>query len=320
MTDERIAAAIPSPALDAKVVHRSRVRELSGVALFLAPALSLLALFMFYPIGSTIWMSLNRVDQFGSFNGFVGLGNYRDLFADPSFRGSLVRTIVWTVAVVAITTMVALWLAVTLNERFRLRPIARGLLLLPWAASLVVTTLLWSWMAHPDFGALNHLLSTLGISHKRIEWLADPSLSFPLMIWIAIWVSIPPTTLMLLAGLQSIDPSLYEAAALDGSRRWWSFWDITLPLLRPIFAVSILLNVIFVFNSFPIIWVLTEGGPAGETDTLVTYLYKQGFRLYAMGSAAAVSVVIFAILLAFAVVHTRVSWRNVLGEEGETRW
>jgi multiple sugar transport system permease protein len=320
MTDERLAAAIPRPALAAKGARYSRLREFGGVALFLAPAFCLLALFMFYPIGSTIWMSLNKVDQFGSFNGFVGIGNYRDLFADPSFRGSLVRTIVWTVAVVAITTLVALWLAVTLNERFRLRPIARGLLLLPWAASLVVTTLLWQWMAHPDFGALNHLLSTLGISHKRIEWLADPSLSFPLMIWIAIWVSIPPTTLMLLAGLQSIDQSLYEAAALDGSRRWWSFWDITLPLLRPIFAVSILLNVIFVFNSFPIIWVLTEGGPAGETDTLVTYLYKQGFRLYLMGSAAAVSVVIFAILLAFAVVHTKVAWRNVLGEERETPW
>jgi multiple sugar transport system permease protein len=183
-----------------------------------------------------------------------------------------------------------------------------------------VTTLLWQWMAHPDFGALNHLLSWTGLSHERIEWLANPSLSFPLMIWIAIWVSTPPTTLMLLAGLQSIDTSLYEAAALDGSRRWWSFWDITLPLLRPVFAVSILLNVIFVFNSFPIIWVLTEGGPAGETDTLVTYLYKQGFRLYEMGSAAAVSVVIFAILLAFALVHTKVTWRRVLDEEVETRW
>jgi multiple sugar transport system permease protein len=317
MSDQVLHAAATVPAAAAR---RSRVRELGGVVLFLAPAAALLALFMFYPIGSTIWMSLNRVDQFGHYLKFVGVGNYRDLFADASFRGSLVRTIVWTIAVVVVTTVLALWLAVTLNQRFRLRPLARGLLLLPWAASLVVTTLLWQWMAHPDFGALNHLFSTVGISHRRIEWLSDPSLSFPLMIWIAIWVSTPPTTLMLLAGLQSIDPNLYEAAALDGSRRWWSFWDITLPLLRPVFAVSILLNVIFVFNSFPIIWVLTEGGPAGETDTLVTYLYKQGFRLYEMGSAAAVSVVIFVILLAFALVHTKVSWRKVLGEEGETRW
>ena len=147
---------------------------------------------------------------------------------------------------------------------------------------------------------------------QRLEWLGDPHLSFPLMVWIAIWASIPPTTLMLLAGLQAIDRDLYEAAALDGARGWSTFWDFTLPLLQPVLAVSILLNVVFVFNSFPIIWTMTEGGPAGATDTLVTYLYTQGFRLYNVGSAAAVAIFIFLILLAFAVVHTRLMWRNVL--------
>lgn len=288
--------------------------------LFLAPSALLLAVFMFYPIGSTIWMSLNQVDQFGHYLRFVGLGNYRGLVNDPGFRGALERTLVWTISIVVVTTLVSLWLAVTLNQRFRLRPIARGLLLLPWACSLIVTTLLWQWIAHPDFGALNHLLGDLGVAHPRIEWLASPSTSFPLMIWIAIWVSIPPTTLMLLAGMQAIDGSLYEAAALDGARGWWAFWDITLPLLRPVLAVSVLLNVIFVFNSFAIIWVLTQGGPAGQTDTLVTYLYRQGFQLYQMGSAAAVSIVIFVILLIFALIHTKLSWGRVLTDEGGTQW
>jgi multiple sugar transport system permease protein len=167
-------------------------------------------------------------------------------------------------------------------------------------------------MAQPDFGALGHLVSSVGISDARLEWLARPELAFPLMVWIAIWASVPPTTLMLLAGLQAIDRDLYEAAALDGARTWRTFRDFTLPLLRPVLAVSILLNVVFVFNSFPIIWTMTEGGPAGATDTLVTYLYKLGFKLYNVGSAAAVAIVIFLILLAFAVLHTRLMWRNVL--------
>ena len=167
-------------------------------------------------------------------------------------------------------------------------------------------------MAHPDFGAIAHLVSVLGISQNRIEWLARPELSFPLMIWIAIWVSIPSTTLMLLAGMQTIEKDLYEAVFLDGAKSFRSFCDITFPMLRPVFAVAVLLNVVFVFNSFPIIWVLTEGGPAGDTDTLVTYLYKVGFRLYDMGTASAISVVIVIILTIFAIIHTKVSWKEVL--------
>ena len=130
-------------------------------------------------------------------------------------------------------------------------------------------------MAHPDFGSIGNLMTTLHITDQRVEWLADPGLSFPLMIWVGIWASIPFTTLVLSSGIQAIDTDLYEAAALDGARGWRSFLDITLPQLRPVLAVSILLNVIFVFNSFPIIWVMTEGGPAGATDTLITLLYRK---------------------------------------------
>jgi multiple sugar transport system permease protein len=183
---------------------------------------------------------------------------------------------------------------------------------LPWATGLVIVSLLWRWMAHPDFGAIGNLMTTLGITDARVEWLANPDLSFPLMVWVGIWASIPFTTLVLSSGIQAIDTDLYEAAALDGAGSWHSFLDITLPQLRPVLAVSILLNVIFVFNSFPIIWVMTEGGPAGATDTLITLLYRKGFRLYDMGGAAAISVIVFFILLGFAVLHTKTMWRNVL--------
>ena len=291
---------------------RRRLSDPQAAIVFLAPAALLAAVFILYPILDTVAMSLHRVDQFGHFKAFRGLANYVDLFFASAFRGALLRTVLWTVGIVVITTIISLGLAVRLNRRFRGRALARALLLLPWATGLVIVGLLWRWMVQPDFGAINHLLSAFGVTAERIEWLGDADLSFPLMVWIAIWASIPPTTLMLLAGLQAIDRDLYEAAALDGARGWATFRDFTLPLLRPVLAVSILLNVVFVFNSFPIIWTMTEGGPAGATDTLVTYLYKLGFRLYNVGSAAAVAILIFLILLAFAVLHTRLMWRNVL--------
>jgi len=290
---------------------RRRLTDGQAAFLFLAPAGLLAGVFMVYPILNTFVISLYRVDQFGRFRGFRGFGNYVTLFQDSAFLATLWRTLAWTASVVVVTTVLALALAVVLNRPFRGRGLARGLLLLPWATGLVVVGLLWRWMAQPDFGALNRLLS--GIGHDvRLEWLANPSLSFPLMVGIAIWASVPPTTLILMAGLQTIDRDYYEAAAIDGARGFAVFRDFTLPLLRPVLSVSILLNVVFVFNSFPIIWTMTEGGPAGSTDTLVTFLYRLGFRLYNVGAAAAVSIMIFVILLAFAIVHTRLTWRNVL--------
>jgi multiple sugar transport system permease protein len=307
MPPATITATIPAAA----VSPRRRLSDGQAAFVFLLPATLLAGTFMLYPILNTVVMSLYRVDQFGQFKSFRGLGNYIALLNDAQFIAAFWRTIAWTAGVVVITTILSLLLAVILNRRFRGRSLARALLLLPWATGLVVVGLLWRWMSQPDFGALNHLLASFGIT-TRFEWLASPGLSFPLMVGIAIWASVPPTTLMLMAGLQTIDRDYYEAAALDGARGWAVFWDFTLPLLRPVLAVSILLNVVFVFNSFPIIWTMTEGGPAGSTDTLVTYLYKLGFKLYNVGGAAAVSMIIFFILLAFAVVHTRLTWRNVL--------
>ena len=293
-------------------MRRRRGDDRLAAFAFLLPAGALLAAFMCYPIGLTFWMSLNDVDQFGHFNGFRGLGKYGELIADPAFRSAMWRTIIWTLAIVAITTVISLFLAVALQQKFRGRFLMRALLLLPWATGLVIVSLVWRWMAHPDFGAIGNLVTTLGITDARIEWLADPDFSFPLMIWAGIWASIPFTTLVLASGLQSIDTDLYEAAALDGAGAWHSFIDITLPQLRPVLAVSVLLNVIFVFNSFPIIWVMTEGGPAGATDTLITLLFRKGFRLYDMGGAAAISVIVFFVLLGFAMLHTKIMWRNVL--------
>jgi multiple sugar transport system permease protein len=301
------------PAASATRRRQSQNREERiTAALYLAPAGLLVSFFVLFPIGLTLWMSLNDVDQFGRFGAFRGAGNYLRLLADPQFVAAAGRTVNWTVAIVGVTTILSLFLAVVLQQKFMGRALVRGLLLLPWATGLVIVSLLWRWMAHPDFGAIGHLVNSVGFPNLRVEWLGNPALSFPLMIWVGVWASIPFTTLVLAAGIQTINTDLYEAATLDGANRWHLFRYITLPQLRPVLAVSILLNVIFVFNSFPIIWVMTEGGPAGSTDTLITYLYRKGFRFYEMGVASAVSVVVFLILLAFAVIHTRIMWRNVL--------
>jgi multiple sugar transport system permease protein len=288
-----------------------RRHERLTALIFLLPATLLLLTFMFYPIANTFWLSLHRVNQFGRILDFRALDNYADLWATPAFRQALARSIVWTLGIVSFTTLFSLYLGVTLNTRFPGRTVARGLLLLPWAASLTISAVIWRWIAHSDFGVLNHILRALGILDGRFDWLANPTYSFPLMIWIGIWVSIPSTTIFILAGLQSIPADLYEAAKVDGARAMGLFYFVTLPLLRPVLVVTILLNTIYGFNSFPIIWVLTEGGPANKTDILVTYLYKVGFRLYEMGLAAAVSVIVFLILLLFAIAYTTFSWKEV---------
>lgn len=305
------AATIPAqrPAKSARLTQAQR--EMWTAFLFLTPATLLLVVFMFYPILNTFWLSLHRVDQFGRILAFVGGENYLDQFTSPAFQSALGRSIVWTLGIVVFTTILSLFLANVLNGHFPGRTAVRGMILLPWAASLTINTVIWRWIAHSDFGVLNHILRSVGILDARFDWLANPSYSFPLMIWIGIWVSIPSTTIFLLAGLQSVPADLYEAARVDGARHLSLFWHITLPMLRPVLVVTILLNTIYSFNSFPIIWVLTEGGPAAKTDTLITHLYKIGFRLYEMGAASAVSVIVFGILLIFAIAYTSLSWKEI---------
>jgi multiple sugar transport system permease protein len=269
------------------------------------------AVFLCYPIVDTFWLSLHNVNEFGQVQGFDGLGNFAHVLRDPGFRGSLLRSAIWTVAVVVVTTTLSLFVAVVVNQPWRGRGLVRGVLLLPWASSLVVTTLLWQWIADPDFGALDHMGRDLGLMRSSVAWLGSANTALPLMIWIAIWVSVPPTSLIILAGLQGIERDVYDAAALDNTRGGRLFFAMTLPLLRPVLTVSVLLNVIFVFNSFPIIWILTQGGPIGTTNTLPTYMYNLGFELYEMGDAAAVAVLMFFILLVFSIVYTRLSWKSL---------
>ncbi|NQY92815.1 MAG: sugar ABC transporter permease [Campylobacteraceae bacterium] len=278
--------------------------------LFIAPSFILAFLIISYPIIDLIRLSLNDVGTFGEMNGFIGLLNYQDVFEEELFFEVLLRTFYWTVSVVIGTVAISVPIALALNEDFYGKGIARTIIMLPWAISLAMTAVIWKWMLNPDYGMLNHFLMSIGLIDENIGWLADASTAFPMQILIGILVSIPFTISILLGGLTSIPTDIYEAAYLDGSSYFQRLRTLTLPLLKPFINIAVVLNVIYVFNSFPIIWILTEGGPSNSTDILPTYLYKMAFQFGEIGLAAAVSIIMLAILLGFTFVYAYVSMRE----------
>lgn len=280
----------------------------------------LLAMFIIgYPVLDLANTSLQEVSRFGQLRGFTGLDNFSEVFADPLFWGSLERTVIWTVTVVLGTLLISLPIAIILNDDFYGRGLARVIIMLPWAISLTMTAVVWRWALNGRAGLLNATLMDMGILAEPIEWLAEAQLAFTVEILIGILVSIPFTTTIFLGGLSSLPQDSYEASMVDGATRWDQFRHITLPLMKPFINIAIVLNVIYVFNSLPIIWVMTEGGPANGTDILVTYLYKLAFRFGQLGKASAISLIMFGVLLLFTIIYvalvTRGEKDSAAGEE-----
>lgn len=277
--------------------------------LCLAPAMLLLAAVFIFPIINTLLDSFSHVSALSGRTAVGTLGNWRALFSDATFtRGVLPRTVLWTVGVVALTIALSLPAAMLLQHPFRGRKMARTMLLLPWAVPLPITAIVWRFILDGQMGTLNALLANAGIQGP--VWLARAGTAFPLIIWVGVWASIPFTVVTLLAGLQGIGQDVLEAGALDGATGWAAFRYIVLPLLKPVLNVAVVLNTVYVFNSFPIIWVLTQGGPASTTDTLITYLYKTAFTFSQPGPAQAMGVVSFVVLLVFSMLYLRIAERG----------
>jgi len=282
--------------------------------LMIFPSFLLAAAIILWPVGEIVALALHDVNRFGVIRGAFALDNFRELFADPDFFAALWRTLAWTAAVVIGTLIVSTPIALILNEDFYGRALARVLIMLPWAISLTMTAIVWRWALSGESGMLNSGLRDLGMMNENVQWLAKASTAFPMQILIGILVSIPFTVTIFLGGLSSVPEDLYDAAAIEGAGSWDQFRLITLPLLRPFINIAFVLNTIYVFNSFPIIWATTQGGPANSTDILVTYLYKLGFRLGKLGEAAAVSLIMFAILLVFTMIYVRLTTREEASE------
>ena len=271
--------------------------------IWIAPSVILMGIFILVPILSVFQMAMSDVSKAGKIKGFNGLGNFIKVVKGSAFGLVLQNTLVWTIAVVVLSTVLGFVLALILNNQFRGRKIARAIVVFPWATTLVIQASVWNFIINTDYGTLNTLLMKLGIIKQAVNWTPTPEAYFAWEIACGIFVTIPFVTFCVLSGLQSIDTSYYEAATVDGANYWQKLFKITLPLVKSSLTVSTVLNIIYVFNSFPIIWTMTKGDPANHTDTLVTYLYKLAFYNGRQGEAAAVSVIGFLILLVCASVY-----------------
>ena len=297
------ASAVAAPKGAQTLNDRKKTYNKIEPYIWIAPSIILMAIFIIIPIGTVFRMAFSHVSKAGLIKGFAGFENFVDVLTSEKFSMVLKNTVVWTVLVVVLSTVLGFILALLLNNEFKGRKIARAIVVFPWATTLVIQASVWKFIINTDYGALNTLLKTLGIISTNINWTPTPEAYFAWEIACGIFVTIPFVCFTALSGLQSIDSSYYEAALVDGATYWQKLFNITIPLVKPSLTVATVLNIIYVFNSFPIVWTITKGDPASRTDTLVTYLYKLAFYNGKQGEAAAVSVIGFLILLVCASVY-----------------
>lgn len=264
--------------------------------LWLLPSILLMAIFVVFPIGIVFRIAFSEVSKAGVVGGFVGLKNFADAVRDPVFGTVMINTLFWVVSVVGLSTLLGFIIAMVMNQPFHGRKLARSILVFPWAASLVIQASVWNYIIKFEYGNLNNVLLNLGIIKDAVNWRASYQIEFLWECGVGIFVTIPFVTFCVLSGLQSIDAAYYEAATVDGAGFWCKLRAITIPLVKPSLTVSTVLNIIYVFNSFPIIYTITKGAPAHKTDTLVTYLYMLAFYEQKKGPATALSVIGFVIL------------------------
>jgi multiple sugar transport system permease protein len=280
---------------------------LAGPIPWLTPMLVLIFGVVLWPVYEMVRTSTLEISGSGKEKGFVGLDNYRELLENPNLVGAFVRTIFWVIVVVTLTILISLLLAQLLNQDFPGRRYVRWALIVPWASSVIMTATSFRWMLDGYYGILNRVLTDLGILDESevVEWLGSSSTSFPWLIVVAVFVSLPFTTFVILAGLQTIPNEIYEAARVDGASPRKTYSSITFPLLFTSLSVAAVINLINVFNQFPIIWVMTQGGPGYDTDTTTTLMYKLAFRSQEVGQSAALSVLNFAVILVFVLIYLK---------------
>jgi multiple sugar transport system permease protein len=236
---------------------------------------------------------------------FTGLDNYRELLTDDLFWGSFRIGLEWAFGVTALQFLLALGLALLLNQPLRFRGLARVLALVPWAMPPVVVGILWRLVYHPDAGLLNEVLYRLGADGLRQNWLANFNTALPAVILVGVWAGMPQTTVVLLAGLQGVPRELHEAAAVDGASVWQRFRSITLPGIAPVIVAITSLDFIWNFNSFGLVYVLTAGGPGGKTMLPMLFAYEEAFRYGNYGYAAALGNAMVIIIVGLLAIYLR---------------
>ncbi|MFF0362300.1 carbohydrate ABC transporter permease [Streptomyces sp. NA02536] len=287
--------------------HRRGLGRL-GPLPWIGPAVLLIVFVVLWPVYEMVRTSFLKISVSGFVRGWAGPDKYRKLFDEPGLGSVITATVVWTVGVVALTMVLSLALAQLFNQRFPGRRVTRWALIAPWAASVLMTAIGFKWMLDRTAGVLNTLMADLGVIDQPQDWLGDPATAWPWMMFVAVFVSLPFTTYTLLAGLQTVPGEVYEAARVDGAGAWQTYRRITLPLLRPAFLVGVVINLINVFNSFPVIWGMTRGGPDSDTATTTVFMYQ--LKNSDIGESAAMSVVNFALVVVMVAAFLKVSGWN----------
>lgn len=288
-----------------------RKRYRVGALPWIGPAMAVIFLMVLYPAFEMIKTSFMSIDPTGTSHGFAGLSNYRTLFRNPNLTAVLERTVIWTISIVVLTVLISLPVAQILHAKFPGRRFVRYALIVPWAASVVMTSTSWLWILNGYYGVLNRIMLSLGLIKDQVQFLGSPTQSFAWLILVAVFVSVPFTTYVILAGLTTVGEDIMEASTVDGASGWQRYKHITFPLLRPALLISMVINLINVFNSFPIIWVMTTGGPGYSTDTTTTLAYKITFRSADIGQSASMATINFAIILVFIALFLKVSrWKE----------
>ena len=285
----------------------ARAESRAGWA-FVSPALLLIGVFFAIPVLGAFLLSFTDFDLYsiGDIGGtrFVGLKNYHDLLANPLFWTALKNTTFFVVVGGPLSAAVSLAAAVLVNAKLvRLKPLFRSAFFAPWVTTLVAVAIVWRYLYHPQYGLLNALLGHLGIG--PIDWLGNPHWAMPAIILLSVWKNFGYNMLVFLAGLQAIPEELYEAAALDGASAWHRFRHVTLPMLGPTFVFVGVVTMIASFQIFSEPYVMTQGGPLKATETLVLYMYEEGFRWWRLGYSAAIAVVLFLLTLAGTLLQLR---------------
>lgn len=268
-------------------------------ALLIAPTVLVFCTVIVYPLVSAIYLGLFSIYTPTMEGEWVGLDNYRRLLASGEFWRSLANNLIWTAGTLALQIVFGVLVALMLHRNLAFRALARSLVLFPYFLSTVVAVLVWRWIFNDLYGVLNHLLMWAGIVDLPVDWLGSMPNAMISLIFVGAWKYFPFVVIAVLARLQAIPDELYEAASIDGAGAWARFTDVTLPQLRDVLVVVVLLRTIWDFKEFDLIYLLTGGGPIIGTQTLPLMVYKEAFALNQMGGASAVAVLMMLIMLLF---------------------
>jgi multiple sugar transport system permease protein len=305
-------ATTPSSTKSPAFMGGRRAEEIGKILFVVPAALAIVALFG-YPVVKNLVMSFQDYTLRTFFTGqapWVGLQNYVTVIQDDVFTKAVLNTALFTVGSIAGQFVIGMLLALFFHKHFPLNGVLRALFLLPWLIPLIVGSAAWRAILEQDSGILNVTLQNLGIIDSPVPWLTSPDVALLAVILVNIWLGIPFNLTLLYSGLQHIPDELYEAGAMDGATGWKAFWNITLPNMRAVVGVTLMLGVIYTLKVIDIILGLTQGGPANATQTIATQSYRDSFVEFKFGQGAALSNILIAISLVFAVVYLRATRRQ----------